>query len=68
MNIIHCNPKTAGRSKGFSLFAGSAFLSRTFSIFMVLVVCFVLAGGWGIGVDNAYAGTVEVWVSEDGRR
>jgi hypothetical protein len=65
MNIIHCIPKTAGRSKGFSLSAGSGFLLRTFPAFMVLVICFVLAGGWGIGVDNAYAGTVEVWVSAD---
>jgi hypothetical protein len=65
MNIIHCNPKTAGHSKGFFLSAHSGFLLRTFPAFMVLVVCFVLAGGWGIGVDNAYAGTVEVWVSAD---
>ncbi len=67
MNIIHCIPKTAGRSKGFSLSAGSGFLLRTFPAFMVLVVCFVLASGWGIGVDNAYADTVEVWVSAERR-
>ncbi len=63
MNIIHCIPKTAGRLKGFSSSAGSDFLLRTFPAFMVIVVCFVLANGWGIGVDKAYAGTVEVWVS-----
>jgi hypothetical protein len=65
MNIIHCIPKTAGRLKGFSSSAGSDFLLRTFPAFMVIVVCFVLASGWGIGVDKAYAGTVEVWVSAD---
>ncbi|MBW2408738.1 MAG: hypothetical protein JRF72_02995, partial [Deltaproteobacteria bacterium] len=64
MNIIHRNPKTAGRSKGFSLSGGSGILLRTFPAFMVLVICFVLAGGWGIGVGNAYANTVDVWVSQ----
>ncbi|MGD9081810.1 MAG: hypothetical protein PVG96_20865, partial [Desulfobacterales bacterium] len=63
MNIVHYISKTAGRSTGVSLSAGSGFLLRTFPAFMVFVICFVLAGGWSIGVDNAYANTVEVWVS-----
>jgi hypothetical protein len=31
---------------------------------MVLAVCFVLAAGWGIGLDEVYADNMEVWVSE----
>ena len=65
MNIVHYNPKTADRSKGFSLSAGSGLLWRTLPAFMVLVICFALASGWGIGVNKAYAETVEAWVSAD---
>jgi Tfp pilus tip-associated adhesin PilY1 len=65
MNIIHCNPKTAADSKGFSLSAGSGFLRRTLPILMVLVVCFILASGWVIGVDKVCAETVDVWVSAE---
>jgi type IV pilus assembly protein PilY1 len=63
MNIIHCNPKTAGRLKGSSFSSGSGFPRRTFPALMALVVCFVLATGLGIGVDEAYADTLDVWVS-----
>jgi hypothetical protein len=63
MNIIHCNPKTAGRLKGSSFSSASGFPRRTFPALMALVVCFVLATGLGIGVDEAYADTLDVWVS-----
>jgi Tfp pilus tip-associated adhesin PilY1 len=63
MNIIHYNLKAAGRSKGFSLSAGSGFLGRTLPALMLFVFCFVLASGWGIAVNKACAETVEVWVA-----
>jgi len=64
MNIIHCNPKTVSNPRGTSLSSGSAYLRRTFPALMVLAVWFVLAAGWGVGVDEVYAGTVDVRVSQ----
>lgn len=65
MNIIHCNPKTVSRPRGSSFSSGSGFLRRTFPALMVFVVWFVVASGWGIGVHEVYADSLEVWVSAD---
>ena len=56
MNITHSNLKTAQRLNGPSLFAHSGFLRRTFPALVILLVWFVLAAGWGFGVNDVYAG------------
>ena len=65
MNIFHCIPETVSSPRGSSLSSRSGFLRRTFPALMVLAVCFVLAAGWGIGVNEVYADSLEVWVSTD---
>jgi len=65
MNIIHCNPKKISSPKGSSLSSNSGFLRRTLPALMVIAVWFVLAAGWGIGLDEVYADNIEVWVSAD---
>ena len=65
MNIIDCNPKTAIRSKGFSLSAGSGFLRRTITTLMVLFFVFVLVTGWGIVGDEVYADSNDFYVIQD---
>jgi Tfp pilus tip-associated adhesin PilY1 len=61
MNIIHCNPKIVSRPGRSSLSSVSGFLRRTLPALMILAVWFVLATGWGIGIDEAYC--LDVWVS-----
>ena len=63
MNIIHCNPTTVSSPGRSALSSISGFLRRTFPALMVLAVWFVLATGWGIGVNKAYAEILDVWVS-----
>ena len=63
MNIIHFNPTVVSSPRGSSKCFGSGFLRRTFPALMILLVWFMLAAGWGIGVDEACANSIEVWVS-----
>jgi Tfp pilus tip-associated adhesin PilY1 len=63
MNIILYNLKTARRLKEPSLFAYGGFLRRTLPALVILLVWFVLAAGWGFGVNEAYADIVDVRVS-----
>ena len=63
MNIIHCNPKIVSRPGRSSLSSVSGFLRRALPALMVLTVWLVLATGWGIGVNEAYANNLDVWVS-----
>ena len=63
MNIIHCNPKIVSRPGRSSLSSVSGFLRRALPAPMVLTVWLVLATGWGIGVNEAYANNLDVWVS-----
>ena len=65
MHTIFRNSKTVSSPAGSFLSSGGTYLRRIFPALAVIALGFVLAFGWGIGVNRAYANSNSFYVIQD---